>query len=274
MEPLTIIGGIAAGAGVGLGLGTAIRLLPVLSRAHRDIKTWHLSDESRLYESIAKDEEARKQLVKPPGRKRDSSIAGLCESALRHIDGSYTCAWEAQLIPTMLAHEHTVESRCDALARMLAVEKPPGTVIQFRYSSGPDPGHAILAHLAARGDGELTHPEASELHMNNVEFYRGGAIEGAYRHQTLSIWARVPVRQKGDDTNSGLNAFIPTAMEAFGRQSFKDLPLDVHPATAGGCSRCIACLDVESCAKFPAYDHCGVHLSRSEQSHEAPGQAH
>ncbi len=223
MEPITIIGGIAAGAGVGLGIGTAIRLLPVLRQAHRDITAWSLSYEARLYESIAKDEEVRMELAKPSGRKRDSSIVGFCEGALRHIDGSYSCAWEAQLAPTMLAHEHTVESRYDALARMLAVEKPPGTVIQFRYSSGPDPGHAILAHLTARGDGELAHPEAAELHMNNVEFYRSAAAVGVYRHQTLSIWVRVPVRQKGDDTSSGLSAFIPAAGKAFGKQRFKDL---------------------------------------------------
>src|SRR5437899_2077166 len=138
MDSLTIIGGISACVGIGLGIGAAILLLSMLRRAHRDLATWALSDEARLHERIAGDEEARKRLAKPLGRKRGSSIAGLCESSLRHVDGSYTCAWHAQLAPTMLAHEHTIESRCDSLARMLAVEKPAGTVVQFRYSSGPD----------------------------------------------------------------------------------------------------------------------------------------
>jgi hypothetical protein len=224
MDPLTIIGGVSACVGIGLGIGAAIRLLPTLRRAHRDLANWMLSDEARLHERITGDEEARRRLAKPLGRKRDSSIVGLCDGALRHVDGSYTCAWHAQLAPTMLAHEQTIESRCDSLARMLAVGKPAGTVVQFRYSSGPDPGHAVLAHLRARGDGELTHPEASELHANNVEFYRGAAAAGAYRHQTLSIWVRVPVKQKGDETSGGLSAFIPAAWEAFRKQPFKGLP--------------------------------------------------
>jgi hypothetical protein len=224
MDTLTIIGGISASVGVGLGIGAAIRLLPMLRHAHRDLAAWALSDEARLHERITGDEEARKRLAKPLGQKRGSSIAGLCDGALRHVDGSYTCAWQAQLAPTMLAHEYTIESRCDSLARMLAVGKPAGTVIQFRYSSGPDPGEAVLAHLKARGDGESTHPEASELHVNSVEFYRGEAAAGAYRHQALSIWVRVPVRQKGDDTNSGLSAFIPAAWKEFRKQRLKDLP--------------------------------------------------
>ena len=71
----------------------------------------------------------------------------------------------------MLAHEHVIESRCDELARMLAVDKPPGTVIQFRFSSGPDPGNAIIAHLEACGDPSLLHPEAARLHGMNIDFY-------------------------------------------------------------------------------------------------------
>src|SRR5215510_14056840 len=204
MEITAIIGGIIAAAGGGLGLGAGLRLLPIAIRARRDLKSWKLSDEAKLHRRLAIDEEERKKLARPDGRKRDSSIVGLCDGALRHADGSYTCAWEAALAPTMLAHEHVVESRCDALARMLSVEKPPGTVVQFRYSSGPDPGRAILAHLKARGDGRLTHLHASELHMSGVTFYKAAAAAGAYRHQASSVWVRVPVQQNGDNTNSGL----------------------------------------------------------------------
>lgn len=224
MDPSMIIGVVAASTGIGLGIGTAVRLLPLLRQARRDLTAWSLSNEARLFERIASDEEARKSLAKPLGRARDSSIVGIYEGALRHTDGSYTSAWEAQLMPTMLAHDQVVESRCDALARMLAVGKPPGTVVQFRYSSGPDPGNAILAHLRARGDGALTHPEASELHVNNVEFYRIEASAGTYRHQTLSIWVRVPIKQRGDEINGGLSAFIPAAWEEFRKQRLKDVP--------------------------------------------------
>jgi len=92
-----------AAAGAGLGVGAGMRLLPIALRAHRDLREWKRSDS----------------------------------------DGSYICAWEAKLASTMLAHDTQVEARCDELARMLAVDKPPGTVIRFRFSSGPDPGCAI-----------------------------------------------------------------------------------------------------------------------------------
>ncbi len=224
MDIAMIIGGAIAAAGGGLGFGLGIRLLPIALRAHRDLKAWKQSDEAKLHRRIAVDEEERKKLALPDGRKRDSSIIGLCDGALRHTDGSYACAWEVELAPTMFAHNHIVETRCDALARMLAIEKPPGTVVQFRYSSGPDPGLAILAHLCARGDGELTHLQASELHVSSMALYGAAAAAGAYRHQTLSLWVRVPVRQAGDDINSGLSAFLPIAMSQLFKQSIRDLP--------------------------------------------------
>lgn len=224
MEPLTIIGGVIAAAGAGLGIGVGARLLPIGYRAHRDLRVWKHSGEVEHGLRIAEREEERLKLASPPGRKRDSSIAGICVGALRHTDGSYSCAWEAQPAPTMLAHEQVVEARCDELARMLAVDKPPGTVIQFRFSSGPDPGNAIIAHLEACGDPSLLHPEAARLHAMNIDFYAMRADAHSYRRQALTIWARVPVRQKGNDTNSGLSAFIPAALDEIGKHGVTKLP--------------------------------------------------
>src|SRR5262245_10610723 len=115
METAVIISGILAATGMGFGIGAGARLLPLALRAHRDRQQWQQSGEAKLAEQIAEDEEERKRLARPQGRKRDSSIVGIHEGALRHADGSYTCAWEAQVEPTMLAHEHVVESRCDAI---------------------------------------------------------------------------------------------------------------------------------------------------------------
>jgi len=109
VEIAAIIGGVIAVAGGGLGLGAGLRLLPMALRARRDLEDWKQSDESKLHRRIAVDEEERMKLARPDGRKRDSSIVGLSDGALRHADGSYTCAWEADLAPTMLAHEHVIE---------------------------------------------------------------------------------------------------------------------------------------------------------------------
>jgi hypothetical protein len=106
---------------------------------------------------------------------------------------------------------------------MLAVEKPPGTVIQFRFSSIPDPGRAIAAHLKARGDEALTHPEASLLHAMNLDFYKTVAESRVYRHGKLSVWVRVPVRQAGDATSKGLSAFIPAVGHEIKKQGVSRL---------------------------------------------------
>ncbi len=224
MEPLTIIGGVIAATGAGLGVGVGARLLPIALRAHRDLRVLKHTGGAEHYLRIAEHEEERLRLWCPSGRKRESSIAGISDGALRHTDGSYTCAWEAQPAPTMLAHEHVVESRCDELARMLSVDKPPGTMIQFRFSSGPDPGNAIIAHLAACGDPSMLHPEAARLHGMNIDFYAMQADAHSYRRQALSLWARVPVRLKGDGINSGLSAFIPAALDEIGKHSVTKLP--------------------------------------------------
>src|SRR5262245_19287410 len=105
MEPLTIIGGVIAATGAGLGVGVGTRLLPIAFRAHRDLRVLEHGEGAEHYLRITKHEEERLGLWRPPGRKRDSSIAGICDDALRHTDGAYSCAWEAQPAPTMLAHE-------------------------------------------------------------------------------------------------------------------------------------------------------------------------
>src|SRR5262245_49748856 len=128
MEPFAIIGGIFAAAGAGLGIGAGSRLLPIALRAHRDLQAWKQSEDANLPRRIIEHEEERSRLASPPGQKRDSTIAGISDGALRHTDGSYACAWEAELAPTMLAHDQVVETRCDELARMLAADKPPGTI--------------------------------------------------------------------------------------------------------------------------------------------------
>ncbi len=170
MDPMTIIGGIMTAAGVGLGFGVGSRLMPIGIKAQRDLRRWKETGEAESHRRIAEDESRRVMLARPVGRKRDSSIAGIYEDVLRHTDGSYTRVYDAELQATMLAPDAVVESRYDELARMLAVEKPPGTVVQFRFTSGPDPGRAIAAHLRTRGDGALTHPEASRLHAGEYRF--------------------------------------------------------------------------------------------------------
>jgi len=228
MDPMTIIGGIMTAAGVGLGFGVGSRLMPIGLKAQRDLRRWKETGEAESHRRIAEDESRRVRLARPVGRKRDSSIAGIYEDVLRHTDGSYTRGYDAELAATMLAPDAVVETRYDELARMLAIEKPPGTVVQFRFTSGPDPGRAINAHLRTRGDGALTHPEASRLHAANIDFYTTVAQSRAYRHSRLSVWVRVPVRHPSDATSKGLSAFIPAVSREIKKQGITNLAAAVR----------------------------------------------
>src|SRR5437588_13009537 len=93
-----------------------------------------------------------KLLRRPPGRRRDSSIVGIYRDALRHKDGSMTVAYNVEAPATMFADDSLVDIRYDDLARMLAFEKPAGTLMQFRYSTIPDPGYAIINVIGSRAE--------------------------------------------------------------------------------------------------------------------------
>ena len=169
MEPITIVGGFFAATGLGLGFGVGARLLRLGTQARRDLR------QARAFKRVADFDQRIERLDRPDGRKRDSSIAGLYDNALRHTNGDYSCAWEAELGPTMLAHDHMIETRCDGLARMLAVDKPPGTLVQFRFSSGPDPGRAILKHLDACGGGAQAGAVRDREGLRRLSSARAGA---------------------------------------------------------------------------------------------------
>ena len=96
--------------------------------------------------------------------------------------------------------------RYDDLARMLAFEKPPGTLIQFRYSTTPDPGQAITERHKLTRTGRITHTGRSLLQSSNLD-----CIEILpslpYRRSVLTMWIRVPPKKRGNSTLSALADF-------------------------------------------------------------------
>src|SRR5215831_20308780 len=105
------------------------------------------------YDELTSAEELRSQtlaLMRPSGRRRDSSIVGIYQDALRHKDGALTVAYLVETPATMFADDALVDIRYDDLARTLAFEKPAGTIVQFRYGTIPDPGYAIISLIRAR----------------------------------------------------------------------------------------------------------------------------
>jgi hypothetical protein len=105
---------------------------------------------------------------------------------------------------TMFADDMLLDIRYDDLARMLAFEKPPGTLVQFRYSTTPDPGHAITSVINSRApDG--THMLASLLQSSNLDYLRSAAKNLPYRRSVLTIWVRVPPKKRGNSTMSAIS---------------------------------------------------------------------
>src|SRR5256885_14484183 len=115
-----------------------------------------------------------KALKRPPGRRRDASIVGIHHDALRHKDGALTVAYDVEMPATMFADDSLVDIRYDDLARTLAFEKPPGTLVQFRYSTIPDPGYAIINVIGSRA-AQGTHTLASLLQASNLDYLKSTA---------------------------------------------------------------------------------------------------
>src|ERR1044072_5125070 len=113
-------------------------------------------------------------LLRPSDRRRDSSIVGIFRDALRYNDGALTVAYQVEMPATMFADDDLVDVRYDDLARMLAFEKPPGTLVQFRYSTTPDPGQAIMNVICSRAPAG-THTLASLLQSSNLDYVRTAA---------------------------------------------------------------------------------------------------
>src|SRR6266852_3912250 len=124
------------------------------------------------YDELANGQEfdrAFTRLRRPVGRRRDASIVGIYQGALRHKDGALTVAYQVETPATMFADDELVDMRYDDLARMLAFDKPSGTLVQFRYSTIPDPGYAIISVIGSRAE-KGTHTLASLLQASNLEF--------------------------------------------------------------------------------------------------------
>jgi hypothetical protein len=85
--------------------------------ARGELKEFNNSASAAEYEDIEILERERRYLGSPAGRKRDSSIVGIYESALRHADGSYTMGYRLELAPTGFGDDHVIEARADAIAR-------------------------------------------------------------------------------------------------------------------------------------------------------------
>jgi hypothetical protein len=186
MEPQALVLTASCAAALGVSAGLTLRWWPAWQQ------TWHEFSNLRSRPGTeTAHPEPLEALVREPGRLRNSSIIGLYGNALRHTDGAYTRAYHVALEPSLLRADHVLETRCNALARLLAARKPVGTVIQFRLSAGTDAGQALAQHAAAR-DAAGVLPSAVRLHAGEVATYQTLAGHGLFRQNRLTCWVRVP----------------------------------------------------------------------------------
>ena len=89
---------------------------------------------------------------------------------------------------------------------MLTVDLPAGTVLQFRYAVGPDPGRAIAEHLRTRSYGGAYFP-AARLHDLNLDFLKAMTDASVFRQEHASLFVRVPTQHENDHLSHGFNTF-------------------------------------------------------------------
>lgn len=234
MDASTAIGALTAAVASGLGLGAGAKLIPTVMHTPRGLQ--------------GTDSETARQGRTPfqrPERKRQTSIVGLYQDLLRHADGSYTRGYDVPLQATMLATDEIADSLIDGFADMLTVDMPAGTVLQFRYAVGPDPGRAIAEHLRAR-DYTHTHFPASRLHDLNIDFLRAVTNAHSFRQQRASLFVRVPAKHTDDRSLQGFNSFVASMVRDWGEYGFKRLGKNWSNSRNDGIVRRICAIEAQS----------------------------
>lgn len=236
--PLSHVVIIAAAAAIPLGvaLAIALRVIPIARRSGSDLKRWHRSADAVVVESIKRDEERKRVIRFPAGRRRWSSICGLMGSTLRHTDGSYTRGYKLSLSNSVYDEDSVIEYNADELGRLLSTQKPPGTIIQTRLNVMPDSGRVIRRHIDSRSK-HGTHPLAGLLHASGVGFYEGLAEAGAFKDMMLSMWVKVPAKHARD--KRGLAGFLPAVTREIKRHGLLRFLISMRRSTRRAADRMV-----------------------------------
>jgi len=182
-------------AGIGLVIGR--RMLPAF-RLHQDA-TKNLAPiiQNKLSRSVSGEN----------GRLFPTEIVGLEENIIRYRDGSFGKAYTFEPANTLYDDGRITEQRIDDLKTILKFDKPPNTVIQFRFVNAVDDGRVLKDHLRTRNT-KSSDPIASVLQATNLSLYEEAIRSGQIMRQTASVWIRVPVRDRADSSLVG-SAFPP-----------------------------------------------------------------
>ncbi|MBX3282394.1 MAG: hypothetical protein KF756_07955 [Acidobacteria bacterium] len=193
---VTIFGSFAF-AGIGFVIGR--RLLPAF-RLHRET-TGHLP--------LLTQTQLPGDIPDESGRLLPTQILGLEGNIIRYRDGSFGKAYNFEPANTLYDDGRLTEQRIEDLKTILKFDKPPDTIIQFRFCNAVDDGRVLRDHLRSR-DEENSDGIASVLHASNVSLLEGAIRSGQVMRQTATAWIRVPVRDSGD--NSFIGSAFPSVI--------------------------------------------------------------
>lgn len=136
------------------------------------------------------------------GRLLPTEILGLEGNIIRYRDGSFGKAFIIEPANTLYDDGRLTEQRIEDLKTILKFDKPPNTIIQFRFANAVDDGRVLKDHLRSR-DEENNDGIASVLQASNLSLLEGAIRSGQVMRQTATAWIRVPVRDKADNSIVG-----------------------------------------------------------------------
>ncbi len=131
------------------------------------------------------------------GRLLPTEIVGLEGNIIRYRNGSFGKAYTFEPANTLYDDGRITEQRIEDLKTILKFDKPPNTVIQFRFQNAADDGRVLKDHIRSRNT-ESSDPIASMLQATNLSLYEEAIRSGQVMRQSASVWVCIPVRDNAD----------------------------------------------------------------------------
>jgi hypothetical protein len=145
------------------------------------------------------------------GRLLPIEILGLEGNIIRYRDGSFGKAFTFEPANTLYDDGRLTEQRIEDLKTILKFDRPPNTIIQFRFENAADDGQVLKDHLRSRNS-EYGDPIASVLQATNLSLYEEAIRSAMVMQQMATVWIRVPVRDKAD--NSIFGTAVPSLLRS------------------------------------------------------------
>lgn len=138
------------------------------------------------------------------GSRRKSQCLSLVGDggAIRLSNGNYMRGFRVELQASLWQESNEVDQIYQGIARLLSLQKPTGTTMQFRLAVEPDYG--MIIDRQRKEAPETVHATARFMSFVEQEFQAGIAESGTVQFSQLSLWVNVPVKGGNDQKHNGL----------------------------------------------------------------------